>query len=517
VFRPTVPSAADLLFIIVAPIKAIRGAVKLTQSDGDLAAHLRMGDTILSLRHIPAHSLASYTAASEPMVAHAWLSEIIFALLYRLGGLPLLAILTGIVIAATHGMVLIFLRRRGVDPRWALIAALMSLALSASHWLTRPHMFSILGAALTLFILESERPRRPVYFFVLFAIWANLHGGWLYGLLLIGAYIAGDLAEALTGNERETWIGRARADSLGLLAAVVGTFVNPYGIGLHHEVVAAVTSSSLANNIAEYLSPNFHDITNLAFLIAILLTVTLLAFTTRRMPFRWLFVMVMSLYFALSSFRNISLFGVTAWPLIALHVARGWPDAWRRFPFFNDFARIDRQAHSGWWSIPMALLLVALGVNHGNVGRTSLVADRFDAATFPVAAVDSAKHARLSGRTFTPWVWGGYLMYAWQGTPLHVDPLKFSKVTMDSYTRIAELRPGWQSELNRWSVQTVVVKTKSPLADALLNEHAWAIWYRDSTASIFRRPASRAGTVATAPRVNEAGGISAPSASSGYP
>lgn len=485
--RSKVPSAADLLFIIVAPIKAIRGAVKLTQSDGDLAAHLRMGETILRLRHIPAHSLASYTAATEPMVAHAWLSEILFALVFRLGGLPLLATLTGIVIAGTHAMVLVFLRRKGVDSRWALLAALMSLALGASHWLTRPHMFSILGAALTLFLLESERRRRSLMFFILFAVWANLHGGWAYGLLLIGAYTAGDIAEFFAGESKELWSKRARGDGFALGAAALGTLINPYGIGLHREVFAAVTSSSLANNIAEYLSPNFQDVTNLAFLIAILFTVVLLALTTRRMPFRWLFVISMSLYFALRSFRNISLFGVTAWPLIALHVYEAWPERGRRFPFFNDFARIDAQASVGWWSLPMALLLVALGLNHGKIGGASLIADRFDSGTFPVAAVDSAKRAGLQGRTFTPWIWGGYLMYAWRPTQLHVDPLKFSKTTMDSYIRIQELRPGWQGELDRWKVQTIVVKTRSPQRDALLAEKGWVPWYSDTTATLFRR------------------------------
>lgn len=186
------PSVADLLFIVAALIQAVRGAVQLTQSDGDLAAHLRMGEAILSTRHIPAHSLASYTAATEPLIAHGWLSEVLFALLFRAGGLALLVAFTVIIIGLTHGLVAVFLRRRGVDPRWALAVALISLALATSHWLSRPHMFSILGALVTLLLLESGRAHRELLFVPLFALWANLHGGWLYGLLLIAAYIAGD-------------------------------------------------------------------------------------------------------------------------------------------------------------------------------------------------------------------------------------------------------------------------------------------------------------------------------------
>jgi hypothetical protein len=160
--RNNFPSAADLIFAIAAPVTAIVGAVKLTQADGDLSAHIRMGNLILATRHIPSHSLASYTAAAEPMVGHAWLAEIFFATLFRIGGLPLICVFAGIVVGTTHGAIALFLRRRGVDPRWAFAAALLSFALASTHWLARPHLFSIVGSALTLFLLESERRRRQL-------------------------------------------------------------------------------------------------------------------------------------------------------------------------------------------------------------------------------------------------------------------------------------------------------------------------------------------------------------------
>lgn len=471
--------------MVAAPIKAILGAVKLTQSDGDLAAHLRMGEVILSSRHIPAHSLASYTAATEPMVAHAWLSEVIFALLFRAGGLPLIAICTGLLIALTHAMVAVFLRRRGVDPRWALLAALISLALGASHWLARPHMFSIFASALTLFLLESERPRRYLFVIPLFVVWANLHGGWIFGLMLIAMYVAGDLGEALLGD-RETWLRRARENGLALAVASAVTFVNPYGIRLHREVISAVTSSSLASNIEEYLSPNFHDPTNLPFLLILLLSIVLLAMSTRRMPIPWLLVTTVTLFFSLRSFRNVALFGVTAWPLIALHVARGWPVHRRAFPLFNDFARLDAKSRIGIWSAPVATVLLLLGLNHGAVDGLQLIQNRFDREKFPVVAVDRAKAAALPGRAFMPWEWGGYLMYAWPAKPIHVDPLKFSDTTIRSYSRIEGLWPGWQEELKNWQVQMVITRPGDALGVALSREPGWSVWYRDRTAVVFQ-------------------------------
>ena len=77
------PSVPDLVFCLVAPILAFGAAVRLTQSDGDLAGHIRVGDVILSGHGIPTSSLTSYTVAGVHAPDLAWLAEVILALLYR--------------------------------------------------------------------------------------------------------------------------------------------------------------------------------------------------------------------------------------------------------------------------------------------------------------------------------------------------------------------------------------------------------------------------------------------------
>jgi hypothetical protein len=487
------PSAADLLFVVAAPITAIRGAVKLTQSDGDLAAHIRMGDTILSTGHIPTHSLASYTAPADYLVAHGWLSEILFATMFRIGGLPLLAVTTGILVGLTHGAIAIFLRRRGVDPRWAFIATLLSLALASTHWLTRPHMFSIAGAAITLFVLESSRPRRYLYFIPLFALWANLHGGWLYGLTIIGLYALGDVAEAfISSAEREKWLGEAKTNLIALALAAIATLANPYGLTLHQEVLSAVTSSSLASNIAEFLAPDFRDSGQWPFLLSIVATVALFGLGTRRISLPRLALILVSMFFGLRSFRNIALFGVTAWPLIALHASESWPAPRRPFRLFSEFARLDPGSRIGILAAPVALLMLAVGLNRGAVGGFQLIPDRFSPKAFPTEAVAKARSAGLQGRVFDAWGWGGYIMYAWPAARLHVDPLKFNTQTLKSYTVIEELSPGWQKEMERWGIQTVIINADSRMARGLALEPKWKVWYKDSTAVVYRPAADPA-------------------------
>ena len=446
-----------------------------------------MGETILSTGSIPAHSLASYTAPNDFLVAHGWLSEILFALLFRIGGLPLIAIVTAILVGLTHGAIAIFLRRRGVDPRWAFLAAVMSFALASTHWLSRPHMFSIVGAAVTLFLLESKRSKRSLFFVPVFAIWANLHGGWLYGLLMIGLYLAGNLAEAVfSPHERKERLADARTNLVSLFLASIATIANPYVLGLHREVLFAVTSSSLANNIAEFLAPNFRDSGQWPFLLAVVATVALFGVGTRRISMPHLAVILVSLTFSLRSFRNIALFGVTAWPLVALHAAASWPARGRKFPLFSEFARLDPGSRIGILAIPVGLLMIAVGLNRGSVGGYQIIPDRFSPKAFPTEAVQRIRSSALDGRVFDSWGWGGYIMYAWPEARLHVDPLKFNAETLKSYTLIEDMSPGWQKEMERWRIKTVIIGTNSRMARGLALEPKWKVWYKDSTAVVFR-------------------------------
>ena len=482
------PSVADILFLIVAPLTAITRTVKLTHSDGDLAAHIRMGQVILETRQIPPHSLASFTASNEPLIAHAWLSEVIFAALFSLGGLALISVVTGILVAATHASVALFLRARGVDARWALAAALISLAVSSTHWLARPHMFSILGVALTLYLLESQPGRRLLALTaLLFAAWANLHGGWLYGLLMIAVYTAGSAIEAALAADRPAWISRIKRHAAMLTVAAIATLLNPYGLQLHAEVLAGATSPSLARQMGEFLPPDFQALAPLPFLLALLLSVALLAVSPKRLSAPRLLLVAVSLFLALRSFRNMALFGVTAWPLIALHAAEAWPRARRRFRWFAEVARVDRTTRPGLYALPLAVVLLAIGLNSGRLFGVQLIREDFSPRKFPIAAVAALRGAGLEAdRIFESWEWGGYIMYAWPSARLVVDPLEFNDSTTTAYSTIDAVRPGWQDEIARWNIRTVIIHPDTPLARGLEREPGWEQWYSDSTAVVFR-------------------------------
>src|SRR5439155_25750048 len=128
------------------------------------------------------------------------------------------------------------LRRRG---RGALLPAAITLfaaATSTVHWLARPHVFTFLGVAVFGAVLDGWHARRLSgrWLWLLppaMALWANVHGGFLIGFLLIGAYAGADVLRALAGADATAAGARRRLRSLAPVAGatLAATALNPSG------------------------------------------------------------------------------------------------------------------------------------------------------------------------------------------------------------------------------------------------------------------------------------------------
>jgi hypothetical protein len=450
-----------------------------------------VGETLLE-RGLFHEDLFSHTMPGERFVPYEWLSEVLFALAHRVGGLPGVVIFTGLIVAASFALVALFLRRRGADPLLALVTAMAGALISAFHWLARPHIFTFLGTMLLLWLLESRAPRWKALALalMLFAGWANLHGGFLFGLVLAGIYIAGDAMEWLVGRDR-AFLMRAREHALLLGAAIGGAAINPTGFALFAHVTGYLGKTYLVNVTNEYMSPDFHLFFGRAFLIVIMTVVVALAHNRRRMPWPALMVLLGTLAFALHSARNIPLFALTALPLVALHFDSEW-----RLLTWRPMARLraavalgDGQARAGGWSAVTALLFGVLAAGSGRLAGVPVVRGDFDPATFPVEAVRKAREANLEGRIFNYFTWGGYLLYAWPEQRVFIDGQTdfYGEALTREYGDILAVREGWRERLDSRRIEVVLMPAGSALERALSATTGWRQWERDSTAVVLVR------------------------------
>src|SRR5439155_16956969 len=147
------------------------------------------GQLTVASGHVPAHSLFGFATLGVPAVFPSWLSAVLFAWLDGVGGLALIVAVTATIAGLTHGLLADLFRRRSVDATRVVLASVVAVALASADWLARPHAFSLLFAVVLLLLLESGRSWSPWAIGALFALWANVHGGWAYGLILVACYV----------------------------------------------------------------------------------------------------------------------------------------------------------------------------------------------------------------------------------------------------------------------------------------------------------------------------------------
>jgi hypothetical protein len=171
----------------------------------------------------------SHTASGAFWPNHEWLAEVFFYGLYKFGGLGLLTLFSAGLIAA--GWAFTWRLTQGPTRRVFIWVAL-ALVPSAGWWEPRPHAFSLLFIPLTVFLLVRGR---AWWLPPIFLVWANVHGGVILGLVLLGVGLGAQVVIA-----RSLW----RRSLLVLAACVLAVTATPLGLSFWTEIPASLSRIS---------------------------------------------------------------------------------------------------------------------------------------------------------------------------------------------------------------------------------------------------------------------------------
>jgi hypothetical protein len=486
-------SIVDLTFGIWALAIPTALGARLLNTDGDAARHLRMGEFILGGGLFRPDDF-SHTRPAEPFLQTEWLSQVSYALANRIGGLPGVAVLAGLIIAATYALVVLFLRRRGADPMLAYVTGIAAAIVGGAHWLARPHLFTLLGLALLLFLIEPAGKRRLWPFAALFAVWANFHPGYILGIVALCVVAAGEWVESIISHamsEAQEWRARARWHAAGAGLGLLAGFLNPQGPRFLLRIVNHLGDNFLIGVTNEFMSPNFHGLFGRVFLVMLLVVVAALALHRERPAMPRLVIALLLLAAALHSQRNIPIFGVVALPLLALHFDGAWRGLGGRVLVHvrGVFAQGEASAVPGRWIAPFAAIALLLALARGTVAGVTVVPAAFDPDVFPIEIVEKARAANLEGRIFNEFIWGGYLLIAWPEQKIFIDGMTdfFGPELSKDYLDAIWLEPGWKDTLDRYDITLVLIPAQSRLAAALREEAGWSVWAEDGVAILLRR------------------------------
>lgn len=273
------------LFIVVVML-LVFGISTLPPIDTDMWWHLRSGDEMWHQGSILLKDVFSYTRAGADWVNAFWLSDLGLFGLLKLGGF--FAITAAVAMIAVTFMSIILLHMEGGV---YLNGLLILLAMIGIHpnWSARPQLMSFLLLAILDYFLDRHSlvKRQPLWLLLpVFMIWGNLHGGFIWGVLLLAAIIVGEGMNNLLGNTPTLSWKETGSLSLWSILAGLAVSLNPNGISIWKLPFQQVDVSL---SIVEWLSPDFHQFYAHPLLWLIFLLIFSVSYSGKRISFADLF------------------------------------------------------------------------------------------------------------------------------------------------------------------------------------------------------------------------------------
>jgi hypothetical protein len=482
-----IPSIADMLFCVILLFLSFSSTSGLL-ADGDTGYHIRAGQYIIQTLTVPKTDIFSFHTPALPWTAHEWLSEVIMATVHDLAGLSGVVAFFAVLLACTITLLFKILRSYGAPTLLATAIALFVCCASQIHWLARPHVFSFLLMIIWHYLLESWQRGTMNRLYLLplsMLLWVNLHGGFLGGFILLGAYLVGNLFHTLSRplDERELYRKRLCQLMLTAGACLLACLCNPRGYQILLFPFKLVSNRFLMDHVSEFLSPNFHDF--LPFKYLLLLLVARLALSKRRAEPTELVLVLIFTNMALYSARYIPLFALVVAPTLVRQSEQAQSISGKLADFFrtrsDNIARLDARATGLLWPAA-ALIAVAVAIGSGHIHQG------FDAKVKAVAAVEFLMHEKIAGNMFNDDEFGDYLIY--RGYPSYrvfFDGRSdmYGTDKLQEYFKITGFEAGWERIIDKYRITWVFYGTNSNLSRFLLNKRDWVLIYSDRVASIF--------------------------------
>jgi hypothetical protein len=441
-------------------------------ADPDTYWHIALGRLILDRHALPDGDPFSTTLRGAHWVAYEWLSQVAYALAYRLGGWAAVAALTAAAAAAAFGQL-----TRTLLQRWrpvpTTIAVLAALVLTAPHILARPHVLALplMVTWIAALIRASDNARPPSWWLLpLMTLWANLHGSFLFGLAMTGLIGAEAIWLAPSSQRAHTatrWI------AFGLLAFAAAC-LNPYGPEM---ILANVRTLALGQALSIIVEWRPQDFTTFgAYEMIVLAALGFALFRGVRLPPFRIVMLLGVLHLSLSQSRHADLLGMLA-PLL---LARPLAEQFGALAANAGGAEVGRP----WLPGAAGMLLIA--------ALCTFVAARAGmtpAAAFTPANAVAALTASRSGPILNSYEFGGYLDFV--GIAPFVDGRTelYGEAFMLRYNRAVTLTdlPEFLRLLDEYRIQTTLLTPNTPAVALLDRLPDWRRVYADGIAVVHAR------------------------------
>jgi hypothetical protein len=489
------PSLTDifLLFAIYWLCIASPGSWQSLLKDGDTGMHLRTGDWILAHKQVPVKDIFSYTQPQSPWYAFQWGSAVLYSALNSAWGIKAVALLAGVTIALWVTVMMQAMIAMRVHGILAVVLALAGANAASIHYLARPHLFTMLFLALSVWLVEINRqtPSWRIWLLApLTVMWTNMHSGFVILLVYLAVVAGGLLLEHFAGAS--TLRGAQRYAVVACVCAAASV-LNPYGIRLHLHILNFLSGPVATSLVDEYQSPKFRGEPQYWFLILLFGSLMLAGVELLRKRIADAALIAVFGGMALVSARNIPLSLTVLLPLTGRALTRIWgegvrgagPESLLKTFYLQGASFAARCSGFTIWA-GVAILSVA-GLTPAASWPTGL-----DPKYFPQKLIQRNEVLLESARVFTTDQWGDDLIYLYLGRQrVFVDGRSdfYRPEVMQDYVSMMNGGSNWKDLLDRYQIDAALTPAGSPLSSLLAQDKSWTRRDRDADADLFVRNA----------------------------
>jgi len=454
----------------------------LPPNDTDLGWHLKYGDYFLSQGKFLTQNKLTVLLSDYYWPNSYSLYQILSATIFRLAKFPGLSFSYALVFVTFFYLLYLILKKNICQTSFLfLVITFFSWSVFGLGW--RAQIFSLLGLALIFRILKTSKK----YFFLplIFFFWANFHGGFILGIMVLAIFLLLQLIEVSTKKMAPKSV---YVYCFYFLLSLMATIINPYGFKIWWEDLNHL-KVPMHELIAEWLPPQGL----LYFLLMLFFALAFIMFLAQKRKSLWQWFLFICLfpffYLVLSARRNLPFF-FTITGLIIL--SSNFAEKLVKNINFTSLGKSFIILIFLWglfYQLPNTLLTDLSWKNYCQQKR------KFP---FPCEAVDFIKENKIKGTIYNTYEWGGFLEWQLPDSIFFVDgrmpawPTSTSKSPYTIYLDIIQHQPGWEQTLESYKIDYLFIGAGTFLDLKLKNspdKYPWQEIYRDQKAVIYEKKA----------------------------
>ena len=491
----TTPTSA-LFVLLIGVVFAVLANRPLWHTD--LWDHLNYGQNIIETRTVSDTEPLMHLCRGVRMINIPWLAQIGMAAINNRFGLTGLQFTYGSLIALCLAVIAWRTVRMSHSAIGGIIACAIFLKVNLDQLLViRPQLVGVLFYCVVvawMFARQKHSRHSWIAMPLMYALWANIHGSFSMGLMLMGLAGIGRFGDVFVISKSLRVAVQDRDFHRTILLTqlcATAALLNPAGFAIYPEVFNVAGNPNIGS-MYEWDALTLRSAQGQSFVAVALLAFMAIKLSPRRMHCGEMLALVLTGLLAMWSGRMLNWWAPIAGIVVGTHLiaAMRKTTAWLKNPQPGNPTGLWTVVNMGLVWIFFAFTSFGVHVIHGRVpDAQKMVSTETPLAT--VAFLDSTENLPR-GISFVPAEWAGYVMNRGPGSVqpmvnLHVHLIP--EQVWNDYIRLVNGPGDWSSLMDEYGINMAIVDKdrQSGLTKRIRENADWTAKYEDRQAVVFIR------------------------------